>query len=153
FELGLGAGHMASEYREIGLRYDPAATRVARLGEAVEIVTRLLAGEEVSFTGAHYELHGHRVHPQPVQSPPPLLSGGNGPRLAPLAAQHAGIVGLLGFSHRAGGTEIDASAFGEAGTAARIALVREAAGARFGELELNALVQRVVVSDHPREVA
>ncbi len=31
-ELGLGAGHMKSEYDQAGLAFDPGATRVERLG-------------------------------------------------------------------------------------------------------------------------
>jgi Luciferase-like monooxygenase len=34
-QLGLGAGHMESEYAEVGLRFDPGATRVERLAECV----------------------------------------------------------------------------------------------------------------------
>ena len=34
-ELGLGAGHMQSEYEQAGLTFDPGATRVERLAEAV----------------------------------------------------------------------------------------------------------------------
>ena len=47
-ELGLGAGHMQSEYEQAGLSFDPGATRVQRLAEAVTIVTRLLEGQEVT---------------------------------------------------------------------------------------------------------
>jgi probable F420-dependent oxidoreductase len=153
-ELGLGAGHMEAEYDQIGLRFDPSAVRVERLGEAVAIVKRLLAGEEVTFTGAHYRLAGHRVSPRPAQRPrPPLLLGGNSRRLLELAGREADIVSFLGFSHRSGGREFDLGAFGEAGTAARIDIVRDAAGSRFGELMLNAVVQRVVVTDNARSAA
>src|SRR3954454_5566900 len=75
-ELGLGAGHMKFEYDEAGLPFDPAAVRVARMAESAEIVTRLLAGEEVAFTGEHYQVHGHLCFPSPVQRPVPLLIGG-----------------------------------------------------------------------------
>jgi probable F420-dependent oxidoreductase len=153
-ELGLGAGHMEAEYDQIGLRFDPNAVRVERLGEAVAIVKRLLAGEEVTFSGAHYTLTGHRVSPSPVQKPrPPLLLGGNSRRLLELAGREADIVSFLGFSHRRGGRAFDLGAFGAEGTAERIRIVRQAAGSRFGELELNAVVQRVVVTDNSRSAA
>jgi probable F420-dependent oxidoreductase len=153
-ELGLGAGHMEAEYDQIGLPFDPSEVRVERLGEAVAIVKRLLAGEEVAFTGVHYRLAGHRVSPTPAQRPrPPLLLGGNSRRLLELAGREADIVSFLGFSHRAGGREFDFGAFGKAGTAARIDVVREAAAGRFGDMELNAVVQRVVVTDSARRAA
>jgi probable F420-dependent oxidoreductase len=153
-ELGLGAGHMQGEYEQIGLRFEPNAVRVERLAEAVAIVKRLLEGEEVSFSGVHYSLRGHRVWPRPAQSPrPPLLLGGNSRRLLELAGREADIVSFLGFSHRRGGREFDFGAFGADGTAERIDVVRKAAGSRFGELELNAVVQRVVVTDHASSAA
>ncbi len=97
FELGLGAGHSGPEYRSAGVDFDPAATRVARLGEAVTIVKGLLAGDEVTFAGEHYRVEAHRVHPRPVQGPrPPVLIGGNGRALLHLAAREADIVGLSG---------------------------------------------------------
>jgi probable F420-dependent oxidoreductase len=154
FELGLGAGHMESEYREIGLGYEPAGTRVERLTESVGIIKALLAGEEVAFSGSHYQVSGHRIYPPPRQKPrPPLLIGGNGRRLLTLAAREADMVGFVGFSRGRGGTGFDMSAFTDVGTAERMRIVRQAAGARFDELELNALVQQVIVTDSPRTAA
>ena len=57
-EVGIGAGHAFTEYAAIGAAFDPPAVRKARLGEAVEILGRLLAGEEVTFHGSHYDLEG-----------------------------------------------------------------------------------------------
>jgi probable F420-dependent oxidoreductase len=154
FELGLGAGHMESEYEEIGLRFDPASVRIERLGESVRIVKQLLAGEEVTFAGAHYVLTRHRTHPRSVQKPrPPLLIGGNSRSLLTLAAHEADIVSFLGFSHRCGGRHVDMAAFTDTGTEERVATVREAAGHRFPTLELNAVVQHVMVSASPRRAA
>ena len=48
-ELGLGAGHMKSEYDEAGLPFDRGGVRVERLAEAVVIVKRLFDGEPVTF--------------------------------------------------------------------------------------------------------
>jgi probable F420-dependent oxidoreductase len=151
-QLGIGAGHMRSEYEESGLVFDRGAVRVERLAEAVRIVKRLLAGERVTFAGRHYRVTEHSVYPRPVQRPhPPILIGGNGPRLLALAAREADIVGLSGITFVRGGTEADLSAWTTAAVDERIALVRDAAGARLGSLELNALVQRVVLTTGGRE--
>jgi probable F420-dependent oxidoreductase len=153
-ELGLGAGHMRSEYEQAGLAFDPGATRVERLGEAVVIVKRLLEGESVTFAGRHYRVTGHSIHPRPVQRPrPPVLIGGNAPRLLTLAAREADIVGLTGIAFRRGGQEPDVSDFRAAVVDERVRLVRETAADRFDRLELNALVQRVVVTDDRRKAA
>jgi probable F420-dependent oxidoreductase len=154
FQFGLGAGHMQSEYAQAGLGFDAAGTRVARLAEAVTIIKGLFTGAPVTFAGQHYHVTGHQFHPLPVQRPhPPILIGGNGRRLLTLAAQAADMVGFTGFTLRRGGTAPDFAGWKVAGIEERMQLVREAAGARYNGLELNALVQRVVVTDHRRQAA
>jgi probable F420-dependent oxidoreductase len=153
-QLGLGAGHMKSEYDEAGLAYDAGATRVERLAEAVAIIKRLLQGGAVTVAGRHYRVTAHTIHPGPVQQPhPPLLIGGNGRRLLTLAAKEADIVGLSGITFREGGTRADVSGWTVAGVDERVRLVREAAGARYEQIEMSALVQRVVVTGQRREAA
>jgi probable F420-dependent oxidoreductase len=156
FELGLGAGSIRSEYDETGLRFDRGAVRVDRLAEAVTVIKGLLTGEQVTFTGRHYRISGHRIAPLPVQKPhPPLLIGGNGPRLLALAAREADIVGFSGITFKEGGAAPpDLSGWRVSGVDERVRLVREAAGEdRFARLELNALVQQVVVTDERRRAA
>src|SRR2546425_6581909 len=144
-ELGLGAGHMKSEYDQAGLTFDPGAIRVERLGEAVVIVKRLLEGESVTFAGRHYRVTDHSIHPRPIQRPrPPVFIGGHAPRLLMLAAREADIVGLTGIAFRQGGREPDVAGFRAASVDECVRLVGEAAADRFDRLELNALVQRVV---------
>jgi len=147
-ELGLGAGWMKADYDQAGLIFDEASTRVDRLAEAVSIVKRLLDGEEVTRDGRHYHVSGHRIHPRPLQRPhPPIFVGGNARRLLAVAAREADIVGLTGIRFRAAGTKPDVSSFRASAVDERVRLVREAAGSRFEALELNALVQRVVVTE------
>ena len=148
FELGMGAGHMKSEYDEVGLGFDAAGVRVERLVESVGLVRRLLAGETVVHAGEHYRLDGHRCFPVP-SSPVPLLIGGNGTRLLRLAAEAADIVGFAG-STRCTAPATSLSHFTAAGLEDRLAVVREAAGPRFEDLELNVLVQVVLVTDDRR---
>lgn len=147
-ELGLGAGHMKSEYDEAGLTFERGRVRVERLTEAVVIVKRLFTGEPVTFAGQHYRVNAHTIHPRPVQRPrPPILIGGNGPRLLTLAAAEADIVGLTGITFAQGGVAPDFSGFRAADVDTRVQLVRDIAGARFADLELSALLQRVMVGD------
>jgi hypothetical protein len=89
----------------------------------------------------------------PQSGGPRLLDGGNGRRLLTLAAKGADIVGLSGITFRGGGTEPNLSGWRVAGVDARVQLVREAAGDRYDQLELNALVQRVVVTEDRRQAA
>ena len=153
-QLGIGAGHMKSEYDEAGLPFDAGGTRVERLGEAVTIVKGLLMGEAVTFAGRYYRVSGHRIHPLPVQRPqPPIFIGGNARQLLTLAAREADILGLSGITFRQGGVAPDLSGWRTAGVDQRVQLVREVAAERYERLELNALVQRVVVTDNRRQAA
>jgi len=151
-ELGLGAGYADAEYLQAGLRFDRGRVRVARLGEAVSIIKGLLAGENVSFTGEHYTITEHQIHPLPVQRPrPPILIGGNGRDLLTLAAKEADIVSFTGATFPPGGRPVQLSGFAADDFAQRIAWVRSAAAGR--SPELNVLVQEVMVAESPRKAA
>jgi probable F420-dependent oxidoreductase len=148
FELGLGAGYVKSECDEAGLRFDRGGIRVERLAEAVAIVKGLFAGDAVTFAGQHYQVSAHTIHPLPAQRPrPPILIGGNGPRLLRLAAAEADIVGLSGITFARGGVAPDVSGFRAAAVDERVRLLRDAAGGRFDDLELSVLIQRVIVTE------
>jgi probable F420-dependent oxidoreductase len=154
FELGVGAGYVKAEYHEAGLRFDRGGVRVERLAEAVAIVKGLFAGDPVTFAGRHYQVSAHRIHPLPAQRPrPPILIGGNGPRLLELAAAEADIVGLSGVTFARGGVQPDLSGFRAVAVDERVRLLRDAAGARFDELELSVLVQRVTETRDRRGAA
>src|ERR687895_1421892 len=89
-DLGMGAGWYEPEYRAAGIEFSRAGTRIRRLGEAVEIVTRLLSGDEVTFIGEHYTTSEAVCRPQPVQQPrPPVWVCGKGDLLLRTAATSA----------------------------------------------------------------
>jgi probable F420-dependent oxidoreductase len=153
-ELGLGAGHMQSEYEQAGLTFESGGTRVERLAEAVTVIKSLLSGDEVTFAGRYYRVTGHSIQPLPAQRPhPPIVIGGNGPLLLTLAARQADIVGLSGITFRRGGTAPDISGWKVSGVDEKIRLIRAVAGDRYARLELNVLVQRVVVTDDRHSAA
>ena len=147
-EFGLGAGWMAEDYRQAGLRMDPPGTRVARLEEALQVVTALWDDGPVDFAGEHYRVDGLEGRPKPLQRPrPPIVVGGGGPRVLGLAARYADIVGL-NPNLRAGVIDAQAgpSATAEA-TEAKIAHVRAEAGDRFEQLELQVRIHLAIVTD------
>ncbi len=149
FEMSLGAGWMRADYEQSGIAYDPPGRRVDRFEEAVAVVKGLLGAEEpFSYAGEHYTIHEHLPFPQPVQRPhPPLIIGGGGRRVLTIAARHADIVSInVDLRAGTGGPEIAPNASPEA-TRTKVAWVREAAGARFAELELNTLVGFALVTD------
>jgi probable F420-dependent oxidoreductase len=154
-EIGIGAGWNQPEYEEIGLPFEPAATRVGRLEESVAVLKGLFADGSFSFDGTHYTIRERDGQPKPVQKPhPPLMIGGGGRRVLSLAAREANIVSLAPRIFRDG--RGDPTSITMAATAEKIGWVREAAGDHFGDLELNVYpsMSEVIVTDHARaEVA
>ncbi len=145
-ELGIGAGWLRSDYRQLGIPYDEPKVRIDRLVEAISIVKRLFAGEVVDHEGTHYRIRGARISPPPVQRPhPPLVIGGGGPRMMRIAAREADIVSFIPQMSKAGRPQVrDATTDA---TAAKVAQLRAAAGGRFDQLELCAWVAHVNVAD------
>jgi probable F420-dependent oxidoreductase len=94
-EIGLGAGWMESDYTSTGLPFDPAAVRLARLGESVAVLDGLFGQKPLNFSGAHYTIRDLDGLPKPVQQPrPPVMLGGGGRLALELAGRIADIVGV-----------------------------------------------------------
>lgn len=150
-ELGIGAGHAFTEYHAIGAQFDRPAVRKARLGEAVEIIRRLLDGEMVTYEGEHYRLDGVRIR-RSHQDRVPILVGVNGKRALAHAAQHADIIGLtmLGRTLEDGQTHEVRWEPGRLDDT--VGFIADQAGRRAADVELNALIQVVQVTDD-REAA
>ncbi|HLK74090.1 MAG TPA: LLM class flavin-dependent oxidoreductase [Streptosporangiaceae bacterium] len=85
--LGIGAGWNEPEYQAFGMPFDH---RVGRLEEALQILRPLLRDGHVDFAGQYYQARNCDDAPRgPRPEGPPLMVGGEGPRLLRLAAQHA----------------------------------------------------------------
>jgi probable F420-dependent oxidoreductase len=149
-ELGLGAGHAAPEYAEIGLPFDPAPVRVARLEEAARLLRRLFDGDEVTVDGSYSRVEHHRLYP--VRRPQ-LLIGGNGDRVLRIGAEVADIVGFTGLGRTRPDGQRHDTEWAPAQIDAKVAVLRAAAGDRLPELELNALVQYVAITNERRASA
>jgi probable F420-dependent oxidoreductase len=153
-ELGLGAGWMRTDYEESGIDYDEPAVRVDRFEEGVAVVTGLLETDgPFSFSGHHYTVTNHTGTPRPAQRPrPPLIIGGGGKRVLGVAGRLAEIVSInVNLKSGTAGPEAAADATPEA-TKRKIGWVKEAAGPRFDEIELNTLIGFVMVTDDRQSV-
>ncbi len=80
-ELGLGAGWMESEYRGYGYDFPSMGTRLAQLGEGLEIITSMLRENRTTFEGKHYRVVDAPCSPKPLQSPLPVTIGGAGEKV------------------------------------------------------------------------
>jgi alkanesulfonate monooxygenase SsuD/methylene tetrahydromethanopterin reductase-like flavin-dependent oxidoreductase (luciferase family) len=87
FVLGLGIGWMEEEYRAYGYPWPKAGTRIAQLGEVLEIVRRMSREERASFRGRYHAIADAPSLPKPGRLP--ILVGGAGDRVLQLVARFA----------------------------------------------------------------
>ncbi|MEA2622810.1 MAG: hypothetical protein QOH61_1720 [Chloroflexota bacterium] len=134
-DVAIGAGWNIPEYEAIGIPFEPVAVRQERLEEAVAVLKGYFGDETFSFSGKHYTITGLDGLPKPVQRPyPPFMIGGGGRRTLELAGREAQIASL---APRIKGGRSDLTSITSAAVEEKIGWVREAAGARFDEIELN----------------
>jgi len=151
FTLGIGAGWSKADYDVAGIHQDNAATRIERLGEAVAILRGLWGKDPFSFEGRHYRVAPTDGMPKPV-SDIPVMIGGGGRKVLSLAAQQADIVGI---NPKIVARSINPESMRTTAADAvdeKIAWVKEAAGDRFDQLELQMQVFKTTVTDKPAEV-
>ena len=147
-EWGIGAGWMNTDYEQSGIPHDTARVRITRMEEAVRVMKGLFADAALDHEGEHYQITGLDGQPKPIQKPhPPLLIGGGGRRVLTIAGREADIVGLAPSATTGA---VDATSARDAAadrTEKKLAWVKEAAGERFADIELNVLIFAAIVTD------
>ena len=96
--LGVGAGWQEREHVMFGHELGDLTTRMARLEEGLEVLTRLLRSDApTSYQGRFFQLQDALALPRPQRAGgPPILIGGIGPkRTLPLVARYADIWNAL----------------------------------------------------------
>jgi alkanesulfonate monooxygenase SsuD/methylene tetrahydromethanopterin reductase-like flavin-dependent oxidoreductase (luciferase family) len=91
--LGVGAGWMGREHEMFGYDLGDVSTRMNRLEEGLQVITRLLRTEEpIDFSGKFFQLRD-AVLPGPRRpGGPPVLVGASGPKRGlPLVARYADV--------------------------------------------------------------
>jgi probable F420-dependent oxidoreductase len=153
-ELGLGAGWKRLDYDRSGITMDPPKTRVDRMIEHTKILKALFNEEPVTFAGEHYRITDLPGTPRPYRAGgPPILIGGGARRVLRFAGATADIVGVNASIHSG---EIDTEAARDAHPERideKVAWVREGAGARFDNIELNAWLSVAEVTDDAASLA
>jgi F420-dependent oxidoreductase-like protein len=89
--LGIGAGWKEDEWRAYGYGFPDTKTRLAMLGEHLEVITRMLGPGHATFSGTFASVDDAINLPRGLQHPRvPIMVGGNGPNVTwRLAAKHA----------------------------------------------------------------
>ncbi len=154
FELGIGAGWLASEYEQVGIPFDTPGIRVERMQEALHILKGVFAEEPFSFAGKHYSITHLDSHPKPVQKPhPPLLIGAGSKRMLSIAAREADIIGLLPKALTNGTISEDPTERLAETISQKIDWIRQSAGERFDEIELSMVVTIEITQDQEQKAA
>ncbi len=84
FYLGLGAGEALNEHI-VGEYWPEAPTRLERLWESVEIITKLFTGKVTKHKGKHFLVESAKLYTLPP-APPPIYIATSGP----IGAQNTG---------------------------------------------------------------
>lgn len=151
-ELGVGAGWLADEFDAAGIAYEAPGVRLEKLDEALTILDVLLRGQECHFEGRHYRVRGIKGTPRPRQGPrPPLATGGGGPKMLRLAAKHADIISVVPVTTRHGKGLLSGITLDK--TIEKVNLIKEAAGDRFADIELNWTITAVMITDDRERTA
>jgi probable F420-dependent oxidoreductase len=148
FELGIGAGWYQPEYRAAGIPFDAAGQRIDRLEESLSIIKGLLAGNPVHHSGPAYQIDGLDLDVMPERhGTPRLMIGAGGPRMLGVAARNADIVGLLPAPIKGSDDGDDPADRLPPAFDRKLAVLRSAAGDRFGALELSALASFIITME------
>lgn len=88
FILGIGAGWHEEEYRAYNYPFPAPRARIEQLEETLQIVKGLWTEKQVTFQGQHYAVNAAYCEPKPDPLPP-IMIGGQGPRMLQLVARYA----------------------------------------------------------------
>lgn len=149
FELGLGAGWMNAEYEQMGIELSSPSVRIKRLEESIQVIRELFGNSSFSQQGDHYTIRDLDGFPKPVQPGIPIMVGGGNGKILNLAGRVADIVGILLTNVASGVVINDPLGRSSESVNQKIQWVKEGAGDRFDEIELNSAVD-IIVTDHRR---
>jgi F420-dependent oxidoreductase-like protein len=86
--LGIGTGWFELEHDQLGYEFGTFSDRFSKLGEALQIILPMLAGERPTFTGKHYRTHEAMANPRFREHIPLMIGGSGEKKTIPLAARH-----------------------------------------------------------------
>ena len=148
-EVGIGAGYNPLDYSRSGITMDPPKIRVDRMIEHVRVLKNLLSQTSTDFRGEHYAIRDLDGTPKPhTPGGPPVIVAGGGRRILEFAAREGNIVGV--------NVSTNPGTLGDGRPASidqKLQWMREAAGDRIKDLELNAWVAIASVTDRVEESA
>ncbi|WP_029109401.1 LLM class F420-dependent oxidoreductase [Mycobacterium sp. URHD0025] len=86
--LGIGTGWFELEHDQLGYEFGTFTERFDKLGEALQIILPMLAGERPTFTGKYYRTQEAMANPRFREHIPLMIGGSGEKKTIPLAARH-----------------------------------------------------------------
>ena len=134
-EFGIGAGWISEEYKAVGIKMDEPKIRIDRMGDVVQGIKTFCDEGPADISNSTLKWSGFSGVPKPSKRPPIMIGGGS-PRVLRLAGKEADIVSL-NFNNRSGAIGPDGVNLSTAEeTKKKIRWIKEGAGDRFKDLEL-----------------
>lgn len=108
--LGTAAGYLKPEFKALGVDFD---NRGALLDEALDVLDKVLTGEDIAYEGSSFSARGVRLRPLP-SSPPPVWVGGNSkPAVRRAVSRAQGWAPFNTFGYAAASRTAEISTIGE----------------------------------------
>jgi probable F420-dependent oxidoreductase len=150
-EFGLGAGWIKSEYAAVGIDFDEPQVRIDRLADVIAGVKAFRGDGAAEINNDTLNWKDFEGLPKPVGRTP-IIVGGGSPRVLRLAGREADIVSL-NFNNRSGKIGPDGlQKSTEAETLKKLAWIKQGAGERFDDLEIEIGVICTVVKGDVKPV-
>ena len=93
--LGIGTGWFELEHDQLGFDFGTYTDRFEKLGESLQIILPMLAGERPTFSGKHYRAVEAMANPRFRQHIPLLIGGSGEKKTIPLAARYFDHLNLI----------------------------------------------------------
>ena len=97
--LGTAAGYLKPEFRALGIDFD---NRGALLDEALDVLTKVLTGEDIAYQGTTFSARGVRLRPVPASAPPIWMGGNSKPAIRRAVSRFQGWAPFNTFGYAAG---------------------------------------------------
>jgi probable F420-dependent oxidoreductase len=152
-ELGVGAGWAKHEYIQTGIQFDSGSVRVNRFDEYLQVVKGLLSTREpYSFEGSWFRIQEYQPLPHLERfSPPPIVVGGGSRMVLSVAGRQADIISVATRATPDG--LFDVSNMTVEAVENKLRWIRDSAGDRYNQIELNMTIRELHVVDDRRAAA